>query len=106
MRVAVLAFNLIDNDSRVLRTTRSLHNAGCEVHLIAYGTKPSNCSTQFHSLGRPPTRIQHWQGILTGRVVSAVMSNRLQNMAGPRDVYRHCRAMIAKIRPDVVHAND
>ena len=106
MRIAVVAFSPVARDGRVLRTSRALAEHGHEVHLIGYGSKPLDCPGHFHSLGSPPTRMQHWAWVLAGYAPS-ILSSRLARLIAPlRPLHRHCQALLSKICPDVIHAND
>lgn len=106
MKVAVVAFSPVAQDTRVLRTARALASHGHEIHLIGYGASPSDCPARFHSLGPPPTRLAHWAWVLAG-TVPAILSPKLMPLVAPlRALHRHCSRLLRDIRPDVIHAND
>jgi glycogen synthase len=106
MRIAVVAFSPVARDSRVLRTTRALAEQGHEVHLIGYGASSPNCPGHFYSLGPPPTRLAHWAWVLVNFALTK-LSSRIAHLITPlRPLHRHCYALLRRIRPDVIHAND
>lgn len=106
MRIAVVAFSPVAQDARVLRTARALARHGHEVHLVGYGESPSYCPARFHTLGPPPTRLAHWTWVLAGSVPAILSPNLMRLVAPLRPLHRHCRSLLGKIRPDVIHAND
>ena len=106
MRIAVVALSPIERDGRVLRTAHALAQSGHEVHVLGYGPKPLGCSGEFHTLGEPPMRIQHWAWVLAGYVPSGLSPRLGQALTALRPLHRRCQRLLCAIRPDVIHAND
>jgi glycogen(starch) synthase len=89
-----------------LRTAHALAQSGHEVHVLGYGPKPLGCSGEFHTLGEPPMRIQHWAWVLAGYVPSGLSPRLGQALTALRPLHRRCQRLLCAIRPDVIHAND
>jgi glycosyltransferase involved in cell wall biosynthesis len=106
MKIAVVTFTPVANDSRVLRTSQMLADQGYDVHLVGFGEAPRSHSARFHSLGAPSTRLQHWMWVLAG-YAPALISPRIAHFMRPlRPIHRLCFDIIRTINPNVIHAND
>jgi glycogen synthase len=106
MRIAAVALSPIGRDGRVLRTARALAQSGHEVHVLGYGPKPLSCAGQFHTLGEPPGRIQHWAWVLAGYVPSGLSRRLGQALTALRPLHRRSQKLLCAIRPEVIHAHD
>jgi glycogen synthase len=106
MRIAIVTFSVARQDSRVLRTTYALAEHGHEVHLIGFGGPPQNCLGQFHSLGRPPNPLEHRIWVALGQFPAQLSPALTGLIAWLRPIQRCCYALLRKIQPEVIHAND
>lgn len=106
MRIAVVAFSPVERDGRVLRTACALAQSGHEVHVLGYGPKPCSCSGHFHTLGKPPNRVQHWAWVFAGYSPWALSRLLGQSLTTLRPAHRRCQELLCAIRPDIIHAND
>src|SRR5690242_18948622 len=99
MKIAVVSFSPVARDGRVLRTSHALAEFGHDVHVMGYGAEPNAGAAHFHSLGPPPTRLQHWAWVLTGYAPSIVSPRLAQSIAPLRPLHRRCRALFDTLRP-------
>ena len=106
MRIAVATFSVARQDSRVLRTICALAEHGHQVHLRGFGEPPQNFPGQFHSLGRPPNHVEHRIWVALGQFPAQLSPTLTGLIAWLRPVQRRCYALLRKIQPEAIHAND
>jgi glycogen synthase len=106
MKIAVVAFTNVVGDSRVLRTVRALAGAGHEVALLGYGAAPQGVPARFETLGQSPGAAAHAVTVLAGYAPAAVAPAITQFLGTLRPLHRRALALLHRIRPDAVHAND
>jgi glycogen synthase len=106
MRIAVIDFNLLASDSRVLRTAETLHQAGHEVLLIGYGPAPQGIPYDVALLPDLPTPFAIRAGILLRQAPANLLPISSHAFYWLHEGRRRAKAILRAFRPDAVHAND
>ena len=106
MRIAVLDFHSLANDSRVLRTALALHEAGHKVLLIGYGPGPSDVPYDVMLLPDLPAAFAVRAGIVLRQVPANLLPASAHILYWLHKGRRKARNILEAFRPDAVHAND
>ncbi|MBZ6075650.1 glycosyltransferase [Microvirga puerhi] len=106
MRIAVLDFHSLANDSRVLRTAEALHRAGHEVLLIGYGPAPKDVPYRVALLPDLPSPFLIRAGILLRQAPANLLPASSHFFYWLHEGRRSARKLLRDFRPEAVHAND
>lgn len=106
MRIAVLDFHSLANDSRVLRTAEALHRAGHEVLLVGYGPAPKDVAYRVALLPDLPSPFVIRAGILLRQAPANLLPASSHLFYWLHAGRRSARAILRGFRPEAVHAND
>lgn len=106
MRIAVVDFHSLANDSRVLRTAETLHRAGHEVLLVGYGPAPKGVPYRVALLPDLPSPFVIRAGILLRQAPANLLPASSHLFYWLHEGRRSARAILRDFRPEAVHAND
>ncbi|AWM88727.1 glycosyltransferase [Microvirga sp. 17 mud 1-3] len=106
MRIAVVDFHSLANDSRVLRTAEALHGAGHEVLLVGYGPAPEGVPYRVALLPRLPSPFVIRAGILLRQAPANLLPASSHLFYWLHEGRRAARRILRDFRPEAVHAND
>ncbi|MGO4572014.1 glycosyltransferase family 4 protein [Microvirga sp. 2TAF3] len=106
MRIAVVDFHPLANDSRVLRTAEALHRAGHEVLLIGYGPAPRNAPYAVSLLPDLPSPFAIRAGILMRQAPANLLPASSHAFYWLHEGRRRAREILSAFRPEAIHAND
>jgi glycosyltransferase involved in cell wall biosynthesis len=103
--IAVISFSIITHDSRVMRTIRTLAEAGYRVQVVGFGEAPPEAS-QFVRL--PAATRGWWNRIGMGlrNVPATLLPSAAVMMHELSWTHRAARNALCNLKPDIVHAND
>lgn len=106
MRVAIISLAPLTTDARVLRTVRALASAGHETILIGFGPLPAEpVPGQVHLIEAPkPIAIR--SGFIFGASPANFFPASAQLLYWLLRSRRQARGIVARNRPDIIHAND
>lgn len=106
MRIAVLDFHSLANDSRVLRAALALHEAGHQVLLIGYGPAPAGVPYQVMLLPDLPAAFAIRAGIVLRQVPANLLPATAHSLYWLHKGRRAALKILEAFRPEAVHAND
>ncbi|QFU15072.1 glycosyltransferase [Microvirga thermotolerans] len=106
MRIAVVDFHSLANDSRVLRTAEALHRAGHQVLLVGYGPAPAGVSYRVALLPDLPSPFAIRAGILLRQAPANLLPASAHLLYWLHEGRRAARRILRGFRPEAVHAND
>src|SRR4051794_17962433 len=106
MRIAVVDFHPLANDSRVLRTAATLHRAGHEVLLIGYGPAAGEGPYGVALLPDLPSPFAIRAGILLRQAPANLLPASSHVLYWLHEGRRSARRILRAFRPHAIHAND
>lgn len=106
MRIAIVSLAPVTTDARVMRTVRALADAGHDTLLIGFGPPPSQpIPGAVHLIEAPrPTAIR--AAFAFGASPANLVPASAHTLYWLLRSRREARNVVARYRPDVVHAND
>lgn len=106
MRIAIISLAPLTTDARVLRTVKALASAGHDTILVGFGPLPPEPIPGQVHLVEAPTPIAIRSAFLFGASPANLFPASAQLLYWLLRSRRQARDIVARHRPDVVHAND